>query len=252
MTIDRQTCFLCLFTITLLANPLVRADESEDRVTPSMSVNGTGKVAAVPDVAEINVGVVTQARTAQEAVAMNAESMTTLHRLLKELGVASKDIETTQFQIAPVYSQPEGPGGFTPDFQRKIVGFQATNMLHITARKIEKLGSLLDALVSAGANQIHSLGFRVENPEKLLDEARRKAMADAKRTADLLAGEAGVVLGPPLKISEASRNVPGPWIPARFAGGGPAMMAAPTPIAAGEQELSVTVQVVYQLKQPKS
>ena len=122
----------------------------------------------------------------------------------------------------------------------------------MTARDLTKLGELLDAVVTAGANQMFGISFRIDEPDALLDAARKKAMADARKKAELMAGEAGVVVGFPITI----RDEPAPYVPQLHPMMGRAMMAmaaaAPSvPMAAGEQELSVTVHVVYELKMPK-
>ncbi len=219
---------------------------------PTISVTGTGKIAARPDVAEISVGVLAQAPTAQVALSLNNESMNRLVATLKERGIAEKDIQTSQVQVAPEYSRPHprGPQDPVEEFVPRIVGYRVDNMVRIAARKIDQLGPLLDAVVQAGANQIHGISFRIEHDDQLLDEARKRAMADAKHKAALLAGEAGVVVGAPLKIEETgAENSPQP----RFMGVGKMMAtaAAPMPVSPGEQEISVTVSVVYELKAPK-
>ncbi|SIO60870.1 hypothetical protein SAMN05444166_6556 [Singulisphaera sp. GP187] len=237
-------------TVLVCSSPGVAEEKMEK---PTISVSGTGKLSAIPDIAEIQVGVRSQAPTAQAALAANNESMNAMHSILKENGVATKDIQTTQIQVSPEYSQPPNrPRAVNEaEFVPRIVGYRVDNTVQITARQIPKLGALLDALVTAGANQIHGISFRVDNPEKLLDEIRRKAMADAKSKAELLAGEAGVVLGSPLKIVDEGG---GPRPPSPLYAPRMEMMAraaAPMPIAAGEQELAVTVHVVYELKPGK-
>jgi uncharacterized protein len=225
-------------------DPAAQADDKDE--PPTISVSGTGKLAAAPDVADISMGVVTQAATAREALAANSESMAALIDTLKKHGVAAKDVQTTQIQIAPQYSQPRpaAPGVAGSEFIPRVVGYRVVNEVEVTARDISKLGVVLDAVVQAGANQMHGISFRVNEPEKLLDEARKRAMADAKRKAELFAGEAGVVLGPPRSIQESGSAAPPPRM--MFARGA-AMAPASVPIAGGEQELSVSVQVVYEI-----
>lgn len=216
---------------------------------PSISVSGVGKISAAPDVAEIRVGVVTQGATARDALTANNEAMAALIAELKGRGVATKDVQTTNFSVNPRYSQPAPrlPNQPPVEFVPRIVGYDVTNMVQITARDLAKLGVLLDAVVQAGANQMHGIQFRIDEPEKLLDQARKRAMADARRKAEILAGEAGVVAGPPLRIQEAGGLPPPQPMP---------MMArtmsfradAAVPVAAGEQDLSVTVHVIYELK----
>lgn len=218
---------------------------------PSLSVVGHGKVSAMPDVADINIGVVSQGPTAKDALQSNSEAMAGLQKVLKERGVASKDIETTQIQVSPVYSHPD-PRRPIPaeEFVPKVVGYRVTNAVQVTARDIHKLGEMLDAVVGAGANQVTGISFRVEKCEQLLDQARKLAMADAKRKAELLAGEAGVVLGPARQISEAGSSPSRPMI--LGAAAPQAMMARSAPsVAPGEQDLAVSVQVSYAIMPPK-
>jgi len=241
----------------------------------TISVSGIGRVSARPDLAEIQVGVVTQAPTAAAALASNNEAMNRLFQLLKEQGVEERDVQTIQIQIMPQYSQPLPPGltpqpargrslpaqpeaagldpeGADPDrpgpneFVPRIVGYRVENAVEVTARQINKLGPLLDALVQGGANQIRGIGFRVEKGEALLESARRLAMEDARRRAQTLAESAGVEVGMPLRIEEQGGGIPP--IPRPFAatmarGAAPAM-----PVAPGELDLSVTVSVLFELK----
>lgn len=239
---------------TLLTPIITMAQNDDDRpLRRTISVTGAGKVSAAPDVADINIGVVTQASTARDALAANTEAMTAVQNVLKERGVATKDIQTTSISVQPRYSQPPQPRpgqAVANEFIPRIVGYDVVNAVQITARDISKLGTILDAVVQTGANRIDGISFRISEPEKLLSVARKNAMGDAKAKADLLAGEAGVVVGLPVSISEsAAFPVPQPM----FRGRAMAMeaMAAPVPVAGGEQELSVQVSVVYELIPPK-
>jgi hypothetical protein len=219
---------------------------------PSLAVVGHGKVAAVPDVADINFGVVTPGPTAKEALRANSEAMERLHKVLKERGIAARDIETTQLQVNPVYSHPDSrrpPAG--EEFVPKVAGYRVTNAVEVTVRDVHKLGEMLDLVVEAGANQVTGISFRVEKAEQLLDQARKLAMADAKRKAELLAGEAGVVLGPARQIIETGSMPPRANM---LGAAAPQMMMARSaaPVAAGEQELAVSIHVTYSIMPPKS
>lgn len=241
----------CVF-LTGLGDASARDDEGK-KVERTITVSGVGKVSAAPDVADINVGVVSQAKTAKDALAANTEAMTAIQQVLKERGVAAKDIQTTNISVQPQYSQPPRPRqGQNPEsFVPKIVAYQVINTVQITARDLDKLGTVLDAVVQSGANQMNGISFRIDEPEKLLDGARKQAIANAKHKAELLAGESGVVVGMPVTIHE-SDGIPQPPRPMMgFARGEAMMAAAPVPVAAGEQELSVSVTVVYELQPAK-
>jgi uncharacterized protein len=253
-----------LYTMTVLAalcfaqqrgSPMIMFEN--DKSFPSIAVTGTGKISARPDVADVQVGVMTQSATAKEAVEANDRMMDRLHAIVSERGVANKDIRTAQFEISPVYSEPQSTRAGAPvqppptEFVPRIVAYRVKSAVHITARQIDKLGQLLDATVQGGANQITGITFRIDRAEQLLDEARKRAVTDAKRKAELLAGECGMVVGIPWKIEEdassGSRLMGEPLAHILVA-----PPAAPSmPISAGEEELSVTVSILYELKNPK-
>lgn len=238
-----------LLTAIVLISPLVRGDDMKPDLR-TISVSGTGRISAAPNIADIDIGVVTQASTARDALSANNEQMETLHKVLKERGVAAKDIQTTNFNINPQYSQPPVPQPGVPqrEFVPKIIGYNVQNSVRITARDLAKFGEVLDAVVTAGANQMHGIRFRIDGNESLLENARKKAMQEAKKKAELMAGEAGVIVGLPISIrDEASPMPPNP----QPMMGRAMLSAASVPIASGEQELSVTVHVVYELKTAK-
>jgi uncharacterized protein len=217
----------------------------------TISVSGHGKISAPPDIADIVVGVITQAPTAHEALAANSARVAALYAVFAERGIVARNIQSTRIDIQPQYSQPPPlrPGQTQHEFEPKVVGYQVQNMVRIAARDLTRLGALLDAAVQAGANQMHGISFRIDGAEALLDAARKGAMADARRKAELLAGEAGLVVGPPIEIRDAAGPYPNP-VPA----GGFRAMAARSldvPVAAGEQELGATVFVLYELKTPE-
>ncbi len=204
--------------------------------------------------------------TAKEALDANNTAMGRLYSVFQERGVARKDIHATQLEILAVHSAPHlppppgaspfeapTPGAAspraTPGFVSPIVGYKVVDSVQITTRQIDKLGPLLDAAVQGGASQINGISFRVERADQLLDEARRRAIADAKRKADLLAGQSGMVVGIPWKIEEAAE--PGYGRPTVFSSDAAPGQTPSMPIAGGEQELSVTISVVYELKNPR-
>lgn len=141
----------------------------------TLSLSGSGEVKSAPDMASVTSGVVTQGATAAEALSANTKAMTALFDGLKTSGIAEKDIQTSNFSVQPRYDYNNNNGGAP-----KLVGYDVSNNVTVTVRKIADLGGLLDTLVKAGSNQINSIGFSdVSQPEAWMDEARRRATADA-------------------------------------------------------------------------
>ena len=165
--------------------------------------------------------------------------MNALFAALKDAGIAEKDIQTSNFMVQPRYDYQDGK-------PPKLVGYDVSNTVTVTVRKLAALGLLLDKVVQAGSNQINGIGFDVSKPDAALDEARKLATADAARKAKIYAEAMGVGLGPVMSISESTGYQP-PMPMAR----GKAMMAdaaAPVPVAAGEQTLSVDVNITWEIK----
>lgn len=210
---------------------------------PAVSVTGEGSVTAVPDLAIITSGVVTRAPTAGAALKANAVAMTKALQALKDAGVAERDFGTSGLSVQPQYDYGDN------DNRRPatLVGYEVRNAVTIRALDVGKVGDLVDALVKAGSNQIEGLVFDISDKEAKLDEARRGAIADARRKAALFAEGAGARLGAVLSVEEDSSGGPEPV--RAFAMRSKMADAAPaTPIARGEQELSVRVSTKWILE----
>lgn len=218
------------------AAALVRADEA-DKLVPSITVVGEGEVQVQPDVANVSVGVTTEAETASAAVRENNQRMAELQKSLRGLNIPDKHVQTSNFSVTPRQSvdrdrrQPP-----------RIVGYTVNNQVDVKILEASRLGAVLDAVVTAGGNQIRGVGFSLAEPKPHVDQARRKAMADARERAQLYADEAKVKLGAPLLIQEQSIAVPRPMmLGAEFRAAAPGAV----PISQGEQTLSAHVTVTY-------
>jgi uncharacterized protein YggE len=193
-------------------------------------------VDAEPDLASVSIGAIVEADTAKEALGRSSTLMAKLIDGLKALGIAAKDIQTTAINIEPRYTQAKD-GRPTA-----LAGYRLINRVHLTVREVKRLGEILDGAIGLGANQINGIGFDVSNAETLVDDARRLAIANARRRAELYAAAAGAQLGSVLTISETS-NANSKALPmARAAAGGA------TPIEAGTRTLTVDVHVTYALR----
>jgi uncharacterized protein YggE len=217
-----------LLTTPALAQPELPA---------AISVTGEATVSVPPDLAEIDGGVTSEAKTAREASDANNAAMGKVLSALKGAGIAEKDFQTSRLSLQPQYA-PNRPG------PSAVVGYRASNRVTIRLRDVSKVAGVIDTLVAAGANEIGGINFMVSNASKLLDEAREQAIADARRKAEIYARAAGVTLGAPLDISEGGS--PGPMPFRKMAAG---MAAAPVPVAQGEETLRLTVSVSWAIKQ---
>lgn len=212
------------------------ADEKPRQRT--VSVTGDGKAKARPDTAHITTGVVSDGDTARAALDANSGAMTAMIDALKNLGIEAKDIQTVNFAVHPRYTRAkEGEA-------QKISGYRVVNTVQVTVKKIDELGQILDAVVAQGSNEIGGVSFSIDKAEALSDEARRKAIDDARRKASLLAEAAGATLGRVMTIAE---DMPHPLPRQTFARAAVAAESAP-PIEPGEQSLSVRVNVTWELE----
>jgi len=213
------------------------ARAGDDTPVPSISVVGEGEVQVVPDQVNVTLGVNTEAKTAAEALKANTERMTALMAALKAHNIADKHVQTSQFNVGP--QQVFDRDGKPP----KLVGYTVTNQVTIKVLEVDRLGAILDAVVQAGGNQVHGVAFTVADPRPHLDQARRKAVADALARAELYAEAAGVKLGKPILIHDQSAAPPRPMYAQAMRG----MAAADVPIAAGEHTIAAQVSVTYEI-----
>jgi uncharacterized protein YggE len=218
---------------TLLAVPARAQTEP-----PAMiSVTGEAQVSVPPDLAHIDGGVTSEAKTAREASEANNAAMGKVLLALKGAGIDEKDYQTSRLSLQPQNSSSK-PGG-----PSTIVGYRASNRVTIRLRDIAKVANVIDTLVGAGANDIGGINFTVSQASKLLDEAREQAIADARRKAEIYARAAGVTLGAPLSITEG--GAPGPILYRRVAA---PMAVSGAAVAQGEETLQVTVSVSWAIK----
>ncbi|HEX9070417.1 MAG TPA: SIMPL domain-containing protein [Pseudolabrys sp.] len=217
-----------LFVLFVAALALGAAQAAEKLVT----VTGEATVAVAPDTAMIRLGVGTQEKTAREASEANARQMTAVLAAIKDTGVADRDIQTSRLSLQPQYD-PNKSG------TARLTGFQASNQVTVRIRDIDKLPTVLDRAITAGANEMSGIEFVVSEQSKLLDQARDDAIADARRKAELYAKAAGAKLGRVVSITEEGSAPPPRPIQALRAGA--------VPIAPGEQTLKAIVTVSYEL-----
>lgn len=202
----------------------------------TLSLQAEGDVKAAPDMANITLGVTTQAPSAADAMRLNADKMNAILAALRGQGLAERDIQTSNLSLGPqyVYAQNQPP---------KLTGYQASNDVTVSVRDLAKLGPAIDAVSSAGANQINGISFGLKDPLSAEDQARRAAVKALGAKAELYAQATGYRVVRLVKLSEDGGEQPirqGPVFAM-------AKAAAPTPVEPGELNLRIEVSGLYEL-----
>jgi uncharacterized protein YggE len=204
-----------------------------------ITVVGQSEVKGQPDTATVQIGVETEAASAQEALAQNTTQTQAVQAKLKELGIDVKDIHTSNFSISPTYDYSSN--------KPRLTGYHVSNSVTVTIHDLGKAGTLLDQVVQVGANSISGISFSIADQEQLLKAAREAAIKDARARADQLAQSTGASVGEALVITEnigSASPIPTPAALARDT----AALSAPVPIQPGSQSLGVSVQVTFALR----
>ncbi|GJM02790.1 MAG: SIMPL domain-containing protein [Rhodomicrobium sp.] len=232
---------LLLMTLALMfsvTSPLTGSlSEAVAETKRVITMTGRASVGAAPDKVEISLGVSSKAETARDALTLNTANMNNVLKTLKDNGIEEKFIQTSNFSIQPDYEH------FRDGRAPKIRGYRVSNSVKVLVEEIDKVGALLDKVVSSGSNQINGIRFLVSKEDELKDEARKSAVAVATRKAKLYAEAAGVKLGDVIMITESSHGGGHPVPIARTL----AKEANAVPIAGGEQQLSVSVTMSWEL-----
>jgi hypothetical protein len=212
-----------------------------------LTVTGQGEVSATPDQVIINAGVTSSAKTAREALAQNSQTMTSVFAALKKQGVSERAIRTANFNLSPQYA-PAAQGMMAFPNDRPIIGYRVSNNVTVRLDDVSHAGTVLDALVAAGANQANGLSYVFKNNEGFLTSAREAAVKSAFDHAKTYAAAAGVTLGSLHTISDTNNSFM-PGYPPMAAMSYAAALASPPPIGVGEQTLRATVTVSWEIKQ---
>ncbi|WP_231844926.1 SIMPL domain-containing protein [Methanocella arvoryzae] len=249
---------LCaLFLISLTAGSAYAADGTDDDTDGNLSekagtinVNGHGTVYSEPDVAKVTIGVITEAATSTQAMADNANKMSSVVAGIKSVGIPDRDIQTATISVEPEYAS-ENPSNsamiYPPPAKQNITGYKATNTVTVTVRDLSKVGGVIDAATSAGSNEIQGVTFMLsdERQSRVYQEALQKAIMDGAAKAKNISSAAGIT---DYKLKSVSESGPG-YPVYSYEGAGGAMMAraaaAPTPVSTGEIKVEASVSMRY-------
>ena len=233
---------LAVYVAALTRNTLRQYDYigRSDQQIYTITISGEGKVTAIPDIAEVSVGIETQQASVGAAQSENTTKMNELITQLKGLNISAEDIKTTNYNIYPRYDYLEG--------RQVLRGYVVSQNVTVKIRDLQRVAEVLELAGSSGVNQLGGLQFTIDEPEDIRQQAREEALRQATEKAEALAKIANVKLGKLVSFSE-NGYVPSYPVYARGvaldAGFGGAE-AAPT-VEPGSQEVQVNVTVTYEV-----
>ena len=212
----------------------------------TLSTSAQGKVSAVPDLATVSLGVLSEGSNSTEVKDKNNQKVNKVLEFIKSQGVEAKDITTSQLSLYPTQKYENG--------STKIVGFQGNQIISVKIHAVDKdqkkLNSILDGAVNNGANEIQGVNLTIEDPDSLKQEARKLAISKAKEKAQDLAKEAGLTLGKVVSVSESGGYpIPQPYMLAKGMSGTEVMDSSVMPnVEPGSQEIVETMSVTFEVK----
>lgn len=223
----------------------------------TITVEGTGRSAAVPDVARITFTVTESAKTVAEAQDAATKKSDAALNAVSEKGVEDKDVKTVAYTISPKYEYQQpiacAPGMACPAMMvsgtPRIVGYDVSQSVEVTVRDTTMAGDILEALGGLGVQNISGPNFMVDDDSGVKSEARAEAIEDAEKKAKELAKELGVHLGKVVSFSENGSGYPMPYTSVANKGGVAmdAMREAPS-LPVGENETNVSVMITYEIR----
>lgn len=224
---------LCAAAIVAFARPSGAAPTPSGTIT----VTGQSTLSVAPNQAQIDVGTQLEAKTAASAMQEDSSRINAIVSALEKAGVASKDIQTSGYNLNPNENQPSSNAA------PRITGYSISDTLTVTTTNLASVGTLIDDAVQAGANQVNGVNFTVANQTSLQNRANGSALAQAKSQAAYLAAQAGEHLGPLVSISVNQPS--GPIFAASNAFA--ATATAPNIVPPSSLQVSGQVTAVYRL-----
>ena len=205
----------------------------------TFNLSATGETRVAPDIASINLGVMTEGKTAADALAANATRMTAVMASLKKAAIAEKDIQTSNLSVNPQYRYVENQAPV-------LIGYQVSNQATVTVRDLKKLGAAVDATVNVGANQVNGISFGLADPTTAENAAREAAVRALTAKADLYARATGYRIVRLVTLSEGGGYTPQPPMPlAAMAMRSEAKDS--TPVSGGELSVRIDITGLYEL-----
>jgi uncharacterized protein YggE len=231
-----------VLTVLLLSLPSVALSQESEKLSrpPSVTASGEAVITAEPDLAEIDIGVVTQSRNAPDAARENSEKLARVMAEVKKLLGKGDEVKTASYSLNPNYRYPQGG-------KPEITGYIATNILRIKTGNLTGVGKLIDASMQSGANAINRLAFTLKDEHAAQLQALRVASQKARGKAEEMASALGLKITRILVVTEGERAVRPITMPLSRGAQFEAAAAAPTPVEAGTIEIRSTVTLTGEL-----
>ncbi len=247
---------LMVFVAFLIVQQIYNFNQVVKNQKPAntITVSADGKVSAVPDLAVVNIGVMTQGAAATDVKNQNNDKVNKVIAFIKQQGIADGDITTSQISLYPQQSYPVVvPGAAEANNAPKIIGYQGDQTVTVKVHGVNKdqsvLEKILDGAVNAGANEVQGLSFAFNDPNALQQQARKLAIDNAKTKAQELAKEAGLNLGKVVSISESNAATPLPYaLNAPLGMGGGAAKSIAPDIQPGSQDITESMSVTFEVQ----
>lgn len=231
--------FICLFLFIKISGPIpFFVNSVQTTKTDLFHVDGVGKVTAAPDVATVSVGITKSAPTIADAQNQTNTLAQKVIDGIRNLGIDRSNIQTSNYSVSPQYNQ-----------NQSISGYTVSEDLDISVKPIDKINDVIDSATKNGANDLGqvSFGFSDSLKKDLEQKARNMAVQDAKERANSLASAAGIHLGQIVDVVENPTNAPIPVRPLMMAAGTNGQQSTPTDIQTGENTISTTITLSYQI-----
>jgi uncharacterized protein YggE len=234
---------LLLASIVVLLSSTAYSQQGDKRPrTPSITVIGEAMISAEPDQAHIDIGVVTQARSAPDASRENAERLSRVLTEVKKLLGKGDEVKTSGYSLTPNYRYPQGG-------KPEIVGYTASNTVRIKTNTLDLVSRLIDGAMQAGANNVNRLIFTLKDEQGAQLEALRQASAKAKTKAEAIAASLGLKIVRIASINEGERTIQPIYRQAMAARGEALAAPAPTPVEPGTVDVRATVSLTAEVSE---
>jgi uncharacterized protein YggE len=205
-----------------------------------ITIGGMGKVTAKPDLAKVDLGIFSEGATVSVVQGDSTTKMNAIIDALKKMGIKDADIQTSNYSLQPKIDWTDG--------KQRIIGYTLSQTVNVKVRDLGKVGDVIEAGTSLGANQVYGVQFTIDDPRSLQDEARLKAIAEAKKKAEALADAVGLHIVKVVSFSEAGGFEPPYPMPYAAGIGGDAALKAAPQIEAGSLDVSMNVSVTFEVR----